>query len=762
MMTLLFASRLAVYLIAILVPVFHPAVVVGYVQTSLLIWFLLVPLEMVIAYVLSPPRLSLRMWLLAAAVPVAIVAVVIGIDANPLPAIAAGLLAFSLTAILFHVGPRLRPLFIVEQLVLGALYFRLLTYSRASEEVAAGAAGATQFIFLLIGAAFLLHGIVISIALSRGGYRPGRRRPGRRQKDDRAAGSVDQRRTLREVGIFLFVAVPVLLLAAFALPPNFVEHNPVLNLLGAEASTPPQPLDEWAESLLSDGALRGDSRRDRLGDAPGQDGTDSEGGEADGEGGDNEGEFSLMGVDASDWGQGGDSPDEQRAVMVVVSDLDPVYAADGYYDRFDARSGFRIADQQPLNDLVRIRLAGTWRTDTFLPDTGRREYEVGVYSTIPDRVLPYAPSRAEPTVYQPRYYPFSYSFRGASRVSVARPVQLGRARPLSEPERDDLASHLAIDLLPEHEAAFRRHLDEHVGEIPEHVHDRIIAIMESFRTFQYEIGYDDTFATDHMARFVSDVRSGDCVEFANTAAILGRMVGIPTRVVTGYLATSGLQNPAHLRGLAVLRQSLPQLAEYDLSEMYLVTTSHRHAWPQFYISGYGWVDFEPTSYAIPPPPGGDPNEMRVVIPLIDPREEPVVAAFPWAQVGSILLWLVSATLLGLYLLRYGAQIWLGIMARGNDRGAAIARYKLLLMRLAARGYDLKPTSMTASEYGEAHPELAGFAAIYTRLRYTPPAPNPSAVAELAEEYRQALRAAAADRPLRRFGGIFSLRGLHYV
>ncbi|HKJ85170.1 MAG TPA: transglutaminase-like domain-containing protein, partial [Spirochaetia bacterium] len=272
----------------------------------------------------------------------------------------------------------------------------------------------------------------------------------------------------------------------------------------------------------------------------------------------------------------------------------------------------------------------------------------------------------------------------------------------------------------------------------------------------------DTFAPGHMARFVSEVHSGDCVEFANTAAILGRLLGVPSRVVTGYLATSSLQNPAHLRGLAVLRESLPSIREYPLDDMFLVTTSHRHAWPQFYLPGYGWVDFEPTSYAIPPPPGGDPNERRVVIPLISPREEPVTAAFPWARVGSILLLLAAGTVAALYLLRYGAQIWLSIRARGSDRTAAIARYRLLLMRLAARGYDLKPASMTAIEYGDSHPELAAFSSVYTRLRYAPPRLDRAAIDELEREYRAALRAAVAGRPWRRLAGALSLRGLHYV
>ncbi len=751
MMTLLFLSRMTVYLIAVLVPAFHPAVVVGYVQTSLLIWFVLVPLEMVIAYALSPPRLSFRLWFLCAAIPVAAVATLIGIDANPLPSIAAGVLAFSLTALLFHVGPRLRPLFIFEQLVLGGLYFRLLSFSRASEEVARAAAGATQFIFLLIVTAFLMHGIVITLTLAGGSRRP-------RRNDDDPSVVGDRRRSLREVGAFLVVAIPVLALAAVALPPGFVEHSPVVNLLGDEVSPPPESIDEWALSLLDDGALRGETSEDRPGDSPGDTGPDATSGEQGGEGD----EYALLGVDASDWGQGGENPDEQRAVMVVVSRLDPVYAAEGYYEEFDADYGFSLADVQPLNDLVRIRLAGTWRSSAVLTDLLRQEFDVGVFSTIPDRVLPYAPHRAEPTVYRPRYYPFSYSYQGSSRVSIAPRRRLARARNLSDREREELARYLELPLRPDDEAAFRAHIEQHVGEQPQQLHERIIAVMEGFREFQYEVGYDDTFAPGHMARFVSEAQSGDCVEFANTAAILGRLLGVPSRVVTGYLATSSLQNPAHLRGLAVLRESLPSLGEYPLEDMFLVTTSHRHAWPQFYLPGYGWVDFEPTSYAIPPPPGGDPNERRVVIPLISPREEPMTASFPWARVGAILLRLAAITVAALYLLRYGAQIWLSIRARGSDRAAAVARYRLLLMRLAARGYDLKPASMTAIEYGETHPELAAFSSVYTRLRYAPPRLDRAAIDELDREYRAALRAAVAGRPVRRLAGAFSLRGLHYV
>ncbi|TVQ19782.1 MAG: hypothetical protein EA382_15965, partial [Spirochaetaceae bacterium] len=291
-MTVLFISRMLLYLTAVLVPAFHPAVVVGYEGTGILIWFVLVPLEMVIGWFFAPPRLSVREWLVAAALPIAVVATIIGIDANPGPPIIAGTLAFALTAALFHFGPRIRSLFAIEQIVLATLYFRLLTYSRASEEVAIDAVGATQLIFLLVVVAFLMHGIVVSLALSRGGFHP----VGDSRIADKASDG-DTRRNRREVFVFLATTLPILLLAAFALPPDFVQHNPVVNLLGREVNPPPVPLDERADSLLRDGSLMGDGRFDRPGDMSGESGAD---GDANGEGG----EFSLLGVDASDWSQG--------------------------------------------------------------------------------------------------------------------------------------------------------------------------------------------------------------------------------------------------------------------------------------------------------------------------------------------------------------------------------------------------------------------------------------------------------------------------
>ena len=66
----LFFTRLALYLITFALPVVHPAIVVPYDRVGLIFWFLLVPLQMIVAFYLSPPRFRIRTWLLAAAIPI--------------------------------------------------------------------------------------------------------------------------------------------------------------------------------------------------------------------------------------------------------------------------------------------------------------------------------------------------------------------------------------------------------------------------------------------------------------------------------------------------------------------------------------------------------------------------------------------------------------------------------------------------------------------------------------------------------------------
>ncbi len=101
--------------------------------------------------------------------------------------------------------------------------------------------------------------------------------------------------------------------------------------------------------------------------------------------------------------------------------------------------------------------------------------------------------------------------------------------------------------------------------------DRAVAVQEWFRSeFTYDISIVDGSDNGALARFLES-RRGYCQQFAATMAVMARLLGIPARVVVGFLP--GTQ---------------PRLTEW------VVTAHQAHAWPELYFEGSGWVRFEPT------------------------------------------------------------------------------------------------------------------------------------------------------------------------
>ncbi|MBS1674456.1 MAG: transglutaminase domain-containing protein, partial [Actinobacteria bacterium] len=121
-----------------------------------------------------------------------------------------------------------------------------------------------------------------------------------------------------------------------------------------------------------------------------------------------------------------------------------------------------------------------------------------------------------------------------------------------------------------------------VGDIGDD-YDKLIALQTWFRAgFRYSLqtpvddGFDGQNVTA-VARFLA-VREGYCVHFAGAFALMARSLGMPTRIVVGYLP-----------GTATDRRS------DDGRVVYEVSTDQLHSWPEVYFSGIGWVPFEPTA-----------------------------------------------------------------------------------------------------------------------------------------------------------------------
>lgn len=657
-----------------------------------MLWFIVVPGEMLVAFFLSPPKFRLRLSLIFGISLIFLCLMINGFGTGSLLLLFGAFISFFLTIIVFKTGPIGQWLAVIEQFFLAFVYYKLLNFSRGSETLALESSGITQALLFVSVFSFLTHGLVLYFSAFR-------------NKEDKRG---------RKEFIIFAAAAPVLLLIALLLPPDFVKHSVVFN-----------PIDEDLPQTLNDN-YQGGKRWPSDKQGAGEEGKE-------GETGDREGK--LQGIPSDQWGSGQTGRTDSRegrtgsgqggrqyAVMVVASPVNPVYAAENYYSGLDPTLGFiRVKKDEDFYTMPYQRFLETWQDPDVPNDRGRQTVGAFVLSTIPERVVPYRPFSIEPTVLNPAYHPFDYSYNVVSLLSVTTLEDWKKARYLRESEKQEYADYLALPLSPEDRSEFEDYLQNYVEDSPENDGSPvgfIMAMLRGFSTFQYELGFDDRVEVEQLKIFLTDVKTGDCSEFSNTAALLGRFAGVPSRVVTGYLAARELQTGAHRRGLMELEKHIPKLLEFPPENLYLVTTSHRHSWTQFYLPPYGWVDFETTSFAIPPPPGFDPNNRDVVIPLIqDYRAPEDVFVFPWGLVLRILGGAAGLTLAGLYLFRYGKRFVLAIKGRKNTRNGAGALYRLALMKIAAGGLPVKKPSQTALEFAETLPAFSAFAGAYTQILY---------------------------------------------
>lgn len=91
-----------------------------------------------------------------------------------------------------------------------------------------------------------------------------------------------------------------------------------------------------------------------------------------------------------------------------------------------------------------------------------------------------------------------------------------------------------------------------------------------------------------LENFLFESRRGHCEYFASAMVLMLRSVGIPARLVTGFLG-----------------------GEYSPIEgHYIVRQSNAHAWVEGYLPNTGWTTFDPT------PPGGRPTLAEAGIPQL--------------------------------------------------------------------------------------------------------------------------------------------------
>ena len=126
-----------------------------------------------------------------------------------------------------------------------------------------------------------------------------------------------------------------------------------------------------------------------------------------------------------------------------------------------------------------------------------------------------------------------------------------------------------------------------IGELAERVSAGAVSplgkavALEAHLRSAYAYSFETVFTSQGVTpleEFLFDTRRGHCEFFASAMAVMLRTIGIPSRVVRGYLA----QNFNPVTGFHEVRA-------FD-----------GHAWVEAHIDGIGWMTFEPTAaYPIP-------------------------------------------------------------------------------------------------------------------------------------------------------------------
>ena len=195
------------------------------------------------------------------------------------------------------------------------------------------------------------------------------------------------------------------------------------------------------------------------------------------------------------------------------------------------------------------------------------------------------------------------NFRGLDRDDAdsvykrAQAVRRTRYETVSEIPLRTVFEEIPDDI-PSREAAYLQlpdDLDPRIVELAETITDTGTTVLEKAslvethlkRNYAYSLELTWDPGDEPLATFLFDAQSGHCEYFASSMAILLRAIGVPTRMVNGFLA-----------------------GEFNaIGGSYIIRQSDAHSWVEAYVPGRGWVEFDPT----PPDPNREEISLAVLL-----------------------------------------------------------------------------------------------------------------------------------------------------
>ena len=205
-------------------------------------------------------------------------------------------------------------------------------------------------------------------------------------------------------------------------------------------------------------------------------------------------------------------------------------------------------------------------------------------------VVSYAP---DPTVEEMRGAPGDYPFAlqrftqldlPTSRLELPGQVELPQQEGVSNLITEPVVAPLWGAPRPELKAAAKASGYGRVYAIADHLSREASSpyeFVEGVKRFLDEgYSYSEQPAESErpLRSFLLNQRTGYCQQFSGAMALLLRMAGIPSRVVSGFS---------------------PGAPDLDRDGVFVVRDTDAHSWVEVYFSGLGWVPFDPTPGSSP-------------------------------------------------------------------------------------------------------------------------------------------------------------------
>jgi hypothetical protein len=247
-------------------------------------------------------------------------------------------------------------------------------------------------------------------------------------------------------------------------------------------------------------------------------------------------------------------------------------ASEGWIHLGNGEAGRRMVGRPIQYTVLLEPIASTALFFVNQADSVRGEFGNDSNSGAMSQRRTYLLQDASGSVFNP-YHNFARMRYEARSILPAPP-----AKALREAGEDYPASmhemYLQLPKLDPRIPALAKQITEHM-ETP---YDKARGIESYLRShYGYTLDLTGTPPADPLAYFLFEKRAGHCEYFASALTIMLRSIGIPARLVNGFLT-----------------------GEYnDVGGDFIIRASDAHSWVEVFFPGYGWMTFDPT------PPGND-------------------------------------------------------------------------------------------------------------------------------------------------------------